>query len=95
MKNSENWYYVMITKVIGEENTFPNYKHGRRKDRKASTLDWGSIFDTLHLIKQELEDNFPYKVLEVENAEADDIIASVVRYVAETPSLREGIDCIW
>ena len=62
---------------------FPNYKHGRRKDRKASKLDWGSIFDTLHLIKQELQDNFPYKVLEVENVEADDIIASVVSYVTE------------
>ena len=35
-------------------------------------MDWGSIFDTLHLIKQELQDNFPYKVLEVDNAEADD-----------------------
>ena len=70
---------------------FPNYKHGRRKDRKASSLDWGAIFDTLHLIKQELQDNFPYKVLEVESAEADDIIASVVRYVAESPSHYEKV----
>jgi hypothetical protein len=70
---------------------FPNYKYGRRKDRKASKLDWGSIFDTLHLIKQELQDNFPYKVLEVENVEADDIIASVVSYVAESPSHYEKV----
>lgn len=70
---------------------FPNYKHSRRKDRKASKLDWGSIFDTLHLIKQELQDNFPYKVLEVENVEADDIIASVVSYVAESPSHYEKV----
>ena len=70
---------------------FPNYKHGRRKDRKASSLDWGAIFDTLHLIKQELQDNFPYKVLEVESAEADDIIASVVKYVSESPSHYEKV----
>ena len=70
---------------------FPNYKHGRRKDRKASKLDWGLIFNTLHLIKQELQDNFPYKVLEVENVEADDIIASVVSYVAESPSHYEKV----
>ena len=70
---------------------FPNYKHGRRKDRKASSLDWGAIFDTLHLIKQELQDNFPYKVLEVENAEADDIIASVVRWVSTSPSHYEKV----
>ena len=70
---------------------FPNYKHGRRKDRKASKLDWGSIFDTLHLIKTELQENFPYKVLEVEDAEADDIIASVVSYVAQAPSHYEKV----
>jgi len=70
---------------------FPNYKHGRRKDRKASSLDWGAIFDTLHLIKQELQDNFPYKVLEVKSAEADDIIASVVKYVSESPSHYEKV----
>ena len=70
---------------------FPNYKHSRRKDRKASKLDWGSIFDTLHLIKQELQDTFPYKVLEVDNAEADDIIASIVSHVDESPSHYEKV----
>ena len=70
---------------------FPNYKHGRRKDRKASKLDWTEIFDTLHMIKDELSQHFPYKVLEVENAEADDIIASVVEYVAEEPSHYEKV----
>ena len=70
---------------------FPNYKHGRRKDRKASKLDWGSIFDTLHLIKTELQDNFPYKVLEVEDSEADDIIASIVHWVSGSPSRYEKV----
>ena len=101
--NSLRGYRTRFTEEFGElvlcydnksnwrREYFPNYKHGRRKDRKASTLDWGSIFDTLHLIKQELQDNFPYKVLEVENAEADDIIASVVRYVSESPSHYEKV----
>ena len=78
--NSLRGYRTRFTEEYGElvlcydnktnwrREYFPNYKHGRRKDRKASKLDWGSIFDTLHLIKQELQDNFPYKVLEVENA---------------------------
>ena len=70
---------------------FPNYKHSRRKDRKASKLDWGSIFDTLHLIKTELQDNFPYKVLEVEDSEADDIIASIVHWVSGSPSRYEKV----
>ena len=70
---------------------FPNYKHSRRKGRKESKLDWNNIFDTLHMIKSELTEFFPYKVLEVKNAEADDIIASVVFHVASEPKNYEKV----
>ena len=70
---------------------FPNYKFSRRKDRKQSKLDWNKIFDTLHMIRDELTEYFPYKVLEVENAEADDIIASVVFHVAKEPKNYEKV----
>ena len=70
---------------------FPNYKYGRRKDRKNSKLDWNSIFDTLHLIRDELTEYFPYKVLQVEKAEADDIIASIVFHVAKEPKNYEKV----
>jgi len=70
---------------------FPNYKHSRRKGRKESKLDWNNIFDTLHMIKDELTEFFPYKVLEVDNAEADDIIASVVFHVASEPKNYEKV----
>ena len=70
---------------------FPNYKHSRRKGRKESKLDWNNIFDTLHMIKSELIEFFPYKVLEVNNAEADDIIASVVFHVASEPKNYEKV----
>jgi len=70
---------------------FPNYKHSRRKGRKESKLDWNNIFDTLHMIKSELTEFFPYKVLEVNNAEADDIIASVVFHVASEPKNYEKV----
>ena len=70
---------------------FPNYKHSRRKGRKESKLDWNYIFDTLHMIKSELIEFFPYKVLEVDNAEADDIIASVVFHVASEPKNYEKV----
>jgi len=53
---------------------FPFYKAGRKKARDKTNLDWQLIFDILGKIKQELKDNFPYKVLDVERAEADDII---------------------
>ena len=70
---------------------FPNYKFSRRKDRKQTKLDWNQIFDTLHMIRDELVEYFPYKVLEVENAEADDIIASVVFHIAKEPKNYEKV----
>jgi 5'-3' exonuclease len=57
---------------------FPFYKAGRKKSREKSDLDWHLIFDMLAKFKQELKDNFPYKVLDVEGAEADDIIGTLV-----------------
>ena len=78
-------------KVNWRREYFPNYKFSRRKDRKQSKLDWNKIFDTLHMIRDELTEYFPYKVLEVENAEADDIIASVVFHVASEPKNYEKV----
>jgi 5'-3' exonuclease len=54
---------------------FPFYKVNRKKDREASKFDWPVIFETLNKIRDELKENFPYKVLEVDGAEADDIIS--------------------
>ena len=78
-------------KVNWRREYFPNYKFSRRKDRKQSKLDWNKIFDTLHMIRDELTEYFPYKVLEVEYAEADDIIASVVFHVAKEPKNYEKV----
>ena len=53
---------------------FPFYKSNRKKDREKSGFDWTLIFQTLNKIREELKVNFPYKVLDVDGAEADDII---------------------
>ena len=57
---------------------FPFYKANRKKTRDKSDLDWHLIFDMLTKFKAELKENFPYKVLDVEGAEADDIIGTLV-----------------
>jgi len=56
---------------------FPFYKAGRKKTREKSDLDWHMIFDMLAKFKVELKENFPYKVIDVEGAEADDIIGTL------------------
>ena len=60
---------------------FPLYKAARKKDREATGHDWDTIFSCLHAIRDDLVEHFPYKVVEVYGAEADDIIATLVRYV--------------
>jgi len=56
---------------------FPFYKASRKKNREKSDLDWHMIFDMLAQFKLELKENFPYKVIDVEGAEADDIIGTL------------------
>jgi len=61
------------------KRVYPYYKANRKKDREASELDWNAIFETLNKIREELKEYFPYKVIQVEHAEADDIIATLVK----------------
>jgi len=57
---------------------FPYYKANRKKGREESDQDWNEIFRILHLVKEEIRDNLPYKVIHMDGVEADDIIASLV-----------------
>ena len=56
---------------------FPPYKGNRKADREKSSIDWHALFDMLNVIKQEIKDTFPYRVVQVEGAEADDVIGSI------------------
>lgn len=60
-------------------NEFPFYKGKRKEKRKTSDIDWTLIFEALSKIKREIDALMPYKVIEVEGAEADDIIATLVK----------------
>ena len=79
------------SKKYWRRDYFPNYKSNRKKDRANSGLDWDTIFGTLNTLRDDIKEIFPYKVIEVEGAEADDVIASIVQHVADTPSEFEHI----
>lgn len=53
---------------------FPQYKAGRAKSREESTLDWESIFKEIHQLRDDLREYFPYRVIDVPECEADDVI---------------------
>ena len=56
---------------------FPYYKANRKKSQAASELDWKAIFECLNKIRSELKEYFPYRIIDIESAEADDIIGTL------------------
>ena len=56
---------------------FPNYKFKRKSGREESSLDWNEIFRIINMVREEIEQNIPWKVIKVDNAEADDIIGAI------------------
>jgi hypothetical protein len=67
---------------------FPHYKANRKVNRKKSNLDWDAIFKVLNTVRDELNEYFPYPVLDIPRAEADDVIGSLV-FHSQT-LVREG-----
>jgi hypothetical protein len=61
------------------KEVFPYYKANRKKKKDESELDWPAIFNIMETIKSELREFFPYPVVSVRGAEADDIIATLVK----------------
>ena len=69
---------------------FPLYKANRKKARENDSMDWTLIFDTLHKVKMEIKENFPYRYMYVENSEADDIIAVLTKQSKEPVLIVSG-----
>lgn len=80
-------YGQMILACDGANNWrrsyFPQYKANRRKGRDDSDFDWNEAFRIMHKIKDELRENFPYKVIHLEGCEADDVIGTLVERTQE------------
>lgn len=72
----------------------PYYKQNRKEDRQESTFPFADYFAALTEVKQELKENFPYIILDVKSAEADDCIAASVKYLSMsgTPTLIISAD---
>ena len=78
------------SKHYWRKDVFPQYKSHRKKMRESSDFDWNTIFNTLNVLKEELRENFPYKMLEVYGAEADDIIATICESQKENIMIVSG-----
>jgi 5'-3' exonuclease len=68
-----NWRYSI----------YPQYKANRKKTRDTSTFDWNAAFTIMNNVRQEIKENFPYKVLHIDGCEADDVIGVLVENTQE------------
>jgi hypothetical protein len=87
--NSLRMYRTKFGKKFGElviccddkdywrRELYPYYKIHRKKNREESGLDWNMIFTVLNGIRDDIRSEFPYKVIQVPHAEADDVIGTL------------------
>jgi len=90
---SEYGSNIVLCADAGEpwrRDIYPNYKHARRKGRVDSATDWDNIFNIITEIKHEIAENFPYVMMYIEKAEADDIIATLVKHINEPIMIISG-----
>ncbi len=76
-----NWRY----------DVFPNYKYKRKDARKESKMNWTELFRITNMVLEEIKENFPYRVVEHERCEADDIIAAICE---DTQEFGKGEDVL-
>jgi len=65
------------------KNYYPEYKASRKKSRDSSGMDWNAIFNALNLVREEIKENLPYKVMHMEGCEADDHIGVLTHFTQE------------
>lgn len=87
--NSIRANYVKYRKEYGElviacdhtsnwrKEIFPYYKANRAKNRGESPFDWKAIYEAFDTVREELKDNFSYRLIRIEGAEGDDVIGTL------------------
>lgn len=79
------------------KDIFPAYKGHRKfakekaKAKGGNFLDFDLVYESITELKSELAENFTYPVLEIYNAEADDIISCLCKYFSENEFISTGL----
>lgn len=69
---------------------FPYYKACRKKARAESDMDWKLVFSVMDELMTDLKENFPYKLIRVDEAECDDVIATLTKYFQSNETIDRG-----
>lgn len=78
---AEEIVLCMDARHYWRRDVFPHYKGKRKKNRakqqEAGSFDWATFYKHFDQMKQELRENFSMRCIEVDKAEADDVIATL------------------
>ena len=73
-------YGTMVLACDGgswRKQIYPQYKANRKTSRDASGLDWQEFFRILGMVRDEVKEHLPYKVVHIQGIEADDVIGTL------------------
>lgn len=74
------------------KEVFPYYKGDRKKNRDKSDIDFKLIFEILDEMRTDLKESFPYRVIHLDRAEADDVIAVLAEWSQTNETIQEGLE---
>lgn len=67
------------------KGVYPYYKANRKRDLnqapQAGELDWKEFYRVLNLVREEMKDFMPYRVLHLDRVEGDDAIAVIAKEI--------------
>lgn len=73
-------------------SNFPSYKKHRKHEKaKSDFLDWALVGRTMDSLKEDLKENFKFKILECKGAEADDIFGVLCKHSQENNLVACGL----
>ena len=81
IKHKPNEIVICFDSYSWREKYFQFYKARRRMARKKSDMNYKAFKDVIDEIYEDLKVYFPFKIVRVEYAEADDIIAALVHHL--------------
>ena len=82
MKHRPDEYIICVDSKSWRKKVFPYYKAKREQMRKERGHDFKFFVENMEGFIADLERHFPYKVVKIGGAEADDIIAVLAQHLA-------------
>jgi hypothetical protein len=70
---------VILDSSSWRDEVFKQYKFERRKNREADDNEWSTIFEYIFEIQEDIRANFPFPVIQADQAEADDVIGYMAK----------------